>query len=72
MSSKSTYGSALDPILFLIIFSDINENVKHTLSSFTDDNRFMKNITDAAAIVDFEKIMIQSMSELPKTSCKQL
>ena len=44
--------SVLGPVLFLVMISDIDENVKHSiLSSFADDTRLMKGITAAADIV---------------------
>ena len=45
-------GSVLGPVLFLIMISDINKNVKHLiLSSFADNPRLMKSITAVADIV---------------------
>ena len=42
----------MGPVLFLIMISDIDEIVKHSiLSSFADNTRLMKSITTAADIV---------------------
>ena len=42
-------GSVLGPLLFLVMISDINEKIKHSiLSSFADNTRLMKAISCVA------------------------
>ena len=60
-------GSVLGPVLFLIMISDIDENVKHSiLSSFADDTRLMKSIAAAADIVLLQEDLDSKKNGLPK------
>ena len=52
LSMEYPNGSVLGHFVFLIMISDIDKNVKHSiLSSFAENIRLMKSITAAADIV---------------------
>ena len=48
-------GSVLGPLLFLVLISDINDNVNSRVSSFADDTRVTNGISDIA-----DSAMLQS------------
>lgn len=57
-------GSVLGPFLFLVLIRDINEGVKSYVSSFADDTRILKPVSNVTDVADLQRDLLPDHLQL--------